>query len=170
MASSSSSKHPYPATINVAKFISLKLTSTNYLLWAQVLALIESQDLLGFITGKVPEPEAEIDNKEGKVPNPDQAAWKWTDRLVKAWITATMSEEALGTVVGLTNSFEVWTALTNAYSQDSQAREFELNLKLQEKKKESTSLIDYIRELKSTCDQLNAIGRPVRDQNKVFGF
>ncbi|KAI9181727.1 hypothetical protein LWI28_017918 [Acer negundo] len=79
-----------------------------------------------------------------------------------------MSEEALGTVVGLTNSFEVWTALTNAYSQDSQAREFELNLKLQEKKKESTSLIDYIRECKLTCDQLNAIGRPVLDQNKVF--
>ncbi|KAK1559196.1 hypothetical protein Q3G72_011735 [Acer saccharum] len=171
MASSSSSKYPYPATINVANFVSLKLTSTNYLLWeTQVLALIESQDLLGFITVKVPEPEAEIDGEGGKVPNPDQAAWKWTDRLVKAWITATMSEEALGTVVGLTNSFEVWTALTNAYSQDSQAREFELNLKLQEKRKESTSFIDYIREFKLTCDQLNAIDRlhPVLSYNDLI--
>ncbi|KAK3219372.1 hypothetical protein Dsin_013342, partial [Dipteronia sinensis] len=52
-------------------------------------------------------PEAEIDGEEGKVPNPYQAAWKRTDRLVKAWITATISEEAFGTVVGLTNSFEV---------------------------------------------------------------
>uniref|UniRef100_A0A2N9H082 Uncharacterized protein n=1 Tax=Fagus sylvatica TaxID=28930 RepID=A0A2N9H082_FAGSY len=71
------------------------------------------------------------------IPNPDLAAWTRTDRLIKAWITTTISEEALGTVVGLTTSLDVWKALSNAYSQDSQAREFELLLKLQEKKKDT---------------------------------
>jgi hypothetical protein len=67
---------------------------------------------------------------DGMMPNPDLAAWTRTDRLIKAWITATISEEALGTVVGLTTSLDVWKALSNAYSQDSQAREFELLLKV----------------------------------------
>ncbi|KAI9177872.1 hypothetical protein LWI28_020140 [Acer negundo] len=166
---SSIPSYPYPATINVANFVSLKLTCTNYLLReTQVLALIESQDLLGFITGDIPHPTAEIEGTDGKVPNPALAPWKRTNRLVKAWITATISEEVLGTIVGVTTSFDVWKALTNAYSQDSQAREFELLLKLQEKKKESTSLVDYIRDFKSTFDQLNAIDKPMPDQNKVF--
>uniref|UniRef100_A0A2N9EXT0 Uncharacterized protein n=1 Tax=Fagus sylvatica TaxID=28930 RepID=A0A2N9EXT0_FAGSY len=113
---------------------------------------------------------AEIQNstEDGMMPNPDLAAWTRTDRLIKAWITATISEEALGTVVGLTTSLDVWKALSNTYSQDSQAREFELLLKLQEKKKDMVPLNDFIRNFKLTCDQLNAIGKPVPDQKKVF--
>ncbi|KAF9610054.1 hypothetical protein IFM89_019894 [Coptis chinensis] len=87
--------------------------------------------------------------------------------LVKAWIIATISEEALGTVVCLTTSCNVWKALSSAYLQNSQAREFELLVKLQEKKTDSTSLNDYIKEFKSTCDRFNAIGKPVPNQNKV---
>jgi hypothetical protein len=64
--------------------------------------------LLGFITGSTPPPEGEITgpNEGDKIPNPALAAWTQTDRLVKAWITATVSEEALGTVVGLITSFD----------------------------------------------------------------
>jgi hypothetical protein len=167
----SSSKYAYPANLNVANFVSLKLTSTNFLLWeTQVLSLIESQDLIGFITGSTSAPKAEISNptNDGTMPNPDLAAWTRTDRLVKEWITATISEEALGTVVGLTTSLDVWKALSNAYSEDSQVREFELLLKLQEKKKDSITLTDFIRNFKLTCDQLNAIGKSMPDQKKVF--
>ena len=71
-------------------------------------------------------------------------------------------------MVGLTTSFDVWKALSKDYSQDSQAREFELLLKLQEKKQDSVLLTDYTRNFKTTCDQLNAIGTPVTDQKKVF--
>lgn len=117
MAGQSTSKYPYPANLNVANFVSLKLSASNYLLWeTQVLSLIESQDLLGFITGNTPQPEPTVDGVKGVVPHPDLPAWTRTDRLVKAWITATISEEALGTVVGLTTSAEVWKALSNTYS------------------------------------------------------
>ena len=134
----SSSKYAYPANLNVANFVSLKLMSTNFLLWeTQVLSLIESQDLIGFITGSTLAPKAEISNptNEGTMPNPNLAAWTRIDCLVKAWITTTISEEALGIVVGLTTSLDVWKAFSNAYSQDSKVREFELLLKLQEKKR-----------------------------------
>ena len=125
MTTSSTSKYDYPSNLNVANFVLLKLTSTNFLLWeTQVLWLIESQDLLGFITGTMSAPLAEISNdtNDGMMPNPDLAAWTRTDGQIKAWITETISEEALETVVGLTISLDVWKALSNAYSRDSHIR------------------------------------------------
>ena len=86
------------------------------------------------------------------MPNPDLATWTRTNRLIKEWITTTNFKDALGTVVGLTTSLNVWKALSNAYSQDSQAREFELLLKLKEKKKDTLPLTDFIRNFKLTCD------------------
>nr|CAD1824872.1 unnamed protein product [Ananas comosus var. bracteatus] len=54
MASLSNPKFSFRFTINVANFITLKLNDNNYLLWeTQVLSLIMSQDLLGFLTGKI---------------------------------------------------------------------------------------------------------------------
>ncbi|KAF9624596.1 hypothetical protein IFM89_012018 [Coptis chinensis] len=120
--------------------------------------------VLSLLNSKEYDPsEREIDG----VVNPDLVAWICAIRLVKAWIIATISEEALGTVVCLTTSCNVWKALSSAYLQNSQAREFELLVKLQEKKTDSTSLNDYIKEFKSTCDRFNAIGKPVPNQNKV---
>lgn len=70
--------------------------NTRYYLWLKVkIYSVSSQD--------TPPPEGEIDD----VNNQDLAAWSSTYRLVKAWITVTISEEALGTVVGLTTSFDV---------------------------------------------------------------
>ncbi|KAK2991574.1 hypothetical protein RJ640_013834 [Escallonia rubra] len=168
--STSSVKYAYPCNLNVANFVSLKLSTSNYLLWeTQVLSLIESQDLLGFINGDIIAPDSEVNSSDGnqRVPNPDFTSWVRTDRLVKAWITGTLSEEALGVVVGLKTSADVWKALGDAFSQNSQAREFELLAQLQVKKG-NASLSDHLRDFKKTCDQLNAIGKPVTDQNKVF--
>ncbi|KAK2965713.1 hypothetical protein RJ640_022240 [Escallonia rubra] len=153
-----------------ANFVSLKLSTSNYLLWeTQMLSLIESQDLLGFINGDIVTPDSEVNSSDGnqRVPNPDFTSWVCTDRLVKAWITGTLSEEALGVVVGLRTSTDVWKALGDAFSQNSQAREFKLLAQLQVKKG-NASLSDHLRNFKKTCDQWNAIGKPVTDQNKVF--
>lgn len=110
--------------------VHFKLTALNYLLWeTEALSLIESQDLLGFITWKTTAPAQEIDSLDGsgkKTPNPKCVEWTRTDSLVKSWITGTLSEEVLGLIVGFTTAAAVWSALANAFWQDSQAREFEL--------------------------------------------
>ncbi|KAF3771580.1 hypothetical protein EJ110_NYTH60117 [Nymphaea thermarum] len=100
MASPSMLIFPYPYTISVANFVSLKLRAENFLLWkTQILALIESQDLQGFLTGDVIAPSEFIDDSSSqKVPNPHFIAWRKTDRLIKGWITSTLSESALGLV------------------------------------------------------------------------
>lgn len=107
----SASKYTYPSSINVANFVSMKLTQTNYLLWrTQIMSLIESQEVSDFITGKMEIPAEEIVSDDGKttVKNPDFMSWIRTDRLVKAWITGTLSEDVLGLAVGLETSADVW--------------------------------------------------------------
>ncbi|KAL9437857.1 hypothetical protein AB3S75_023681 [Citrus x aurantiifolia] len=49
--------YPYPSTLNISNFVSLKLTQNNYMLWkTQISGLIESQDMGGFLDGTYPEP------------------------------------------------------------------------------------------------------------------
>lgn len=93
----SSSSYPCPSSLNIGNFVSFKLTHTNFLLWkTHILALIESQDLQGFINGENSTPESFIrslgtDAKEEKeVQNPKYIEWKRFDRLLKGWLTATL--------------------------------------------------------------------------------
>nr|CAD1838639.1 unnamed protein product [Ananas comosus var. bracteatus] len=138
MASLSNPKFPFPSTINVANFVTLKLNDNNYLLWkTQVLSLIESQDLLGFLMGEtIAPPKMSTSENGATVNNPDYTSWVRTDRLVKSWIVGTLSKEVLGHAVGLQTAAEVWTALTNHFKQSSIAREFDLLAQLQHIRKE----------------------------------
>ena len=46
--------------------------------------------------------------------------WRKEDHLLRGWIIGTLTEEALGFVIGLKSSQSVWDALKEAYAQDSQ--------------------------------------------------
>lgn len=94
--------------------------------------MIESQDVLGFIDGDESEPSKEIESDgRKKVPNPGLQAWTQTDRIVKAWITSTLSEDVLGLAVGLKIAKEVWDTSLNSFAPDLQTSEFDLIQKLQ---------------------------------------
>ncbi|KAF8409418.1 hypothetical protein HHK36_005494 [Tetracentron sinense] len=67
----------------------------------------------------------------------------------------------------LDTSKDVWTTLNYAFSH-SQEREFHLEQKLQHLRKGTSHLPDYLREFKTICDDLAAIGKPIDDRRKVF--
>ncbi|KAF8396845.1 hypothetical protein HHK36_018480 [Tetracentron sinense] len=168
-----SSPFQYPSHINISSFVTLKLKQSNYLMWrTQIESLIESQDLIGFVNGDIPMPTNMIASSDGKesTTNPDFTSWRKTDRLLKAWITSTLSEEVLGLVVGLTSSRDVWSALEDAFAQDSEAREYELLQQLRVVRKGTSTLSKYLRNFKLICDELNVIGKPLPDLKKVFNL
>ncbi|KAK2406991.1 hypothetical protein QL285_042655 [Trifolium repens] len=101
-------------SLNVGNFITLKLKPTNYPLWReQALALAESQDLVGHLTNEDPAPAqfttpdsnntTNSTNSEQFVPKitDEFVKWRKADRLLRGWIIGTLSEEALGLVVGI---------------------------------------------------------------------
>ena len=53
-------------------------------------------------------------------------ACRKTDCLLRGWIIGTLSEEALGLVVGLDTAHPIWTTLKYLYAEDSQERGFTL--------------------------------------------
>ncbi|XP_037496992.1 uncharacterized protein LOC110010077 isoform X2 [Jatropha curcas] len=158
-------------SLNVGNFVTLKLTSNNYLLWCeQVLGLAESQDLLTHLTDQPQTNPARFDKAT------DQAiqnftAWQKSDRLLRGWIIGTLSEESLGLIIGLDTAYAVWEALKESYAQASQEQEFTLRQQLTYlRKEESVDINNHIRKFKSICDSLAAIGHPISDREKVYNL
>ncbi|KAG5226662.1 Retrovirus-related polyprotein from transposon [Salix suchowensis] len=156
-------------SLNVGNFVTLRLTPSNYPLWReQALALAESQEMVGHLTNEDPPPKKFTDEE---IPQLSETfkSWRKTDRLLRGWIIGTLSEEALGLIVGLDTSYAVWEALKNAYAQDSQEREFTLRQQITYLRKEdNTTITEHIRTFKGICDNLSAIGKTIPDQEKVF--
>ncbi|KAL5742611.1 hypothetical protein ACOSP7_029343 [Xanthoceras sorbifolium] len=122
-------------SLNVGNFVTLKLTQSNYPLWReQVLGLAESQDLIGHLTNETPIPTKYTTSYSNTTETGNTipqlttkfVAWQKSDRLLRGWIIRTLSEKALGLVIGLDTALAVWEALKYAYAQDSQEREFTL--------------------------------------------
>nr|GMD54198.1 Retrovirus-related Pol polyprotein from transposon TNT 1-94 [Ipomoea batatas] len=169
-------------SLNVANFVTLKLTPENYPLWReQLLALAESQDMVGLLTGEIKKPTmyknntttagTSITDTATNTLSDEYLRWRKEDRLLRGWIIGTLTEEALGLVIGLESSQSVWNALKEAYAQDSQEREFTLRQQLTYLRKDpNQSLAEYLRKFKSICDSLAAIGNPVPDKTKVYSL
>lgn len=112
--------YPLPLTVHVSDYLSVKPSlngdqrRTDYAIWKrQMLCLLESQDLLGFIDGQIPPPSLPEESKE------DQKLWRRTDRLIMGWILGSVGKDALAAVVGLESSREVWEMLGNIFTQNS---------------------------------------------------
>ncbi|GMI65563.1 hypothetical protein like AT5G48050 [Hibiscus trionum] len=168
-------------SLNVANFVTLKLTPDNYPLWReQILALAESQDMVGLLTGEKIKPAMYTNVKVEKTSTSNEEEnqisevflkWKKEDRLLRGWIIGTLTKETLGLVIDLDSSQLVWNALKEAYAQDSQEREFTLRQQLTYLKKEpSQSLAEHLRKFNSICDSLDAIGNPIHDKTKVYSL
>ncbi|KAJ8625786.1 hypothetical protein MRB53_034316 [Persea americana] len=130
--------------------------------------------MYGFINGEYPMPVKYVllpddDSAEKSMgENPEYTSWRCSDRLLRGWITGTLSEGVLNLVVGLETSSEVWAALVDSFAQESQEREFYLLQKLQFHRKGSSTISEYLHIFKNIGDDLSAIGKPLTDRNKVF--
>ena len=150
--------------------MSLRLSSTNFLHWkTQMLNILESYDLQGFINGEVQPPPQFINNADfGTQTNPAFVKWRKTNCLVKGWLTATLSEEVLGIVVGLNTAFEVWNALVHAFARVSSNQSLALKQRLTSITRGTDTLAVYLRRFKAVCDDLAAIGKPIPDHKKSW--
>ncbi|XP_059281680.1 uncharacterized protein LOC132035423 isoform X2 [Lycium ferocissimum] len=113
MAASTSTAYntyPYPSTLNVANFVTIKLSdSSNYRLWkAQMLCLLRSQELFGFVDGTIQPPN---EHGNGAIANQDYCKWEKSDQLVKGWIFGSLAKEMLQNVAEKVSARDVWLEL-----------------------------------------------------------
>lgn len=120
MASNAEIPNPYYPNM----FVSTKLSFSNYILWkAQIVCLVESQDLVGVIDGAITSPSETC---------ADYAQWKRTDSLVKGWILGSLTEQLLPYVVHKVTARDVWLKLDRISNppQSQEAVEEDYNLYL----------------------------------------
>ncbi|KAG7593481.1 Reverse transcriptase RNA-dependent DNA polymerase [Arabidopsis thaliana x Arabidopsis arenosa] len=162
------------ATLSISQCVTLKLNDTNYLSWKlQFEQFLNSQLLLGYVTGALARPPPTVVVRNGEqvteTNNPEFLKWMQTDQLIMAWIFGSLSEDTLKSVYGLRSSQEVWFYLAKKYNRVSATRKLDIQRKIQTTTKGTRSLAQYLSEIKALCDQLDSIGAPISEQEKIYG-
>ncbi|KAJ0490671.1 putative RNA-directed DNA polymerase [Helianthus annuus] len=172
----SSSNSPLSDPINtplhtLLHLITIKLSSTNYLLWKnQVHPVLSYLNLLSHIDGTSQSPPESVTSDGKTSPNPEFITWKQKDQRVLLLLHSTLTEEVMAEAIGHTSAHQVWRALEHAYGHHSVERMHTLRDGLRQLQKGTSSVSDFGRRFKSLCDQLAAIGHPVSDEDKRHWF
>lgn len=160
---------------SINQVISVKLTQENYLLWsAQILPYLRSQGLVGFVDGSTPAPSqtitiepSEATNGRSIVINPEYTVWYHQDQLVLSLINSSVTEEVLGTMIGIITAREAWTTLEKQFASTSRARAMQIRMELTTIQKKDMKIADYFRKIKRLGDTLAAIGKRVEDEELI---
>lgn len=167
MASSSSE---LPLAI-ILHLLTIKLTSSNYLIWKnQIKPPLSYQRLLEHVDGTNPCPPATIQIDGKSAANPAHQSWIDADQRTLLIIQSSLSEEAMAETLNLSTSHAIWQALEQAYSHDSMERVQTLRDSLRQMQKGSSSVSEFGRKFKGVCDQLSAVGHPVEETDKAHWF
>lgn len=79
-----------------------------------------------------------------------------------------LSEDVLSLVVGYAFAHEFWTSLDTHFNRVSSSRLFDLQMRLQTMSKQNKSMAEYLKEVKTICNQLTSIGHPVSEKARIF--
>lgn len=170
MTSSSSSPTPTLVISNIANLIPIKLDSNNFLLWKSLFRpILRSHHLEHFIDGSKPIPPRETVGTDGKtLPNPAFTEWFDRDQTLLSWINATLSDSALPYIVGKDTAKDAWDSLEQRYGSLSRSHIIELKKRLQHVKKGTSSMQEYLHQLKVIADQLATCGAPVSEEDLIL--
>ncbi|KAL5730068.1 hypothetical protein ACHQM5_002940 [Ranunculus cassubicifolius] len=120
-SSSSNSQIVMPT---LSGFMTVKLNRSNYLLWlAQIVPILKSKNLMGYVDGTKPIPAAFKSDKDGKPTtedNPDHLLWIQQDQLILSWINNSLTLPMLSTVARCKTSEVAWKSLERRYASTSQ--------------------------------------------------
>ncbi|KAI7724451.1 hypothetical protein M8C21_025679, partial [Ambrosia artemisiifolia] len=103
-------KYTQATHVNVSNFVSVKLSGrSNYKIWkAQMLGLIDSQDLLHFINNEIPFPgDANVHFLCG--------LYKRYDQLVQGWIFSSLNERLLKKFLNSESAIGLWMRLESTF-------------------------------------------------------
>nr|KAJ0228206.1 hypothetical protein LSAT_V11C100023320 [Lactuca sativa] len=103
--------------------ITIRLSSSNYLLWVnQMVPLLNYQHLLAHVDGSSEAPPTHHTVDAKQVENPAFEEWQAADQRTVLLLQASLTEEAFSEIVGLSSARAIWTALESAYGNFSMER------------------------------------------------
>jgi transposase InsO family protein len=147
---------------NMSNLMSVKLDSTNFIVWKhQLSSILKAYSMIDYVDGTVPSPTRFLTNANGALTttvNPEFQLWNTRDQGLLALINSTLSHSVLSMVVGHNSAQEVWKTLEHRFTSTSRANVLNLKIELHNLKKGSESISSYLQKVKNTRDKLVAVG------------
>ncbi|GAV66115.1 UBN2_3 domain-containing protein, partial [Cephalotus follicularis] len=128
-----------------------KLNSKNFLQWSQsILLVIRGRGKIGYITGKVQQPD---------VNDPTYENYELNNSIVMAWLIKSMESHISRTYLFLRTTKAIWDAFNKNYSYlENTSQDFEIKNKLKDLCQEKERLYEFIaglnRELDEVCGRI----------------
>uniref|UniRef100_A0A2N9IQM4 Integrase catalytic domain-containing protein n=1 Tax=Fagus sylvatica TaxID=28930 RepID=A0A2N9IQM4_FAGSY len=132
-ASSSSVQSALSLINNMSHLMSIKLDSTNYMIWKlQISAILDAYSMIEHLDGTIAQPRQFLISEAGvQSVNSEFLAWKKRDKALLTLIYSTLSPPVLAMVVGKGTSQEVWETLEERFTCTARANVLNLKLELQ---------------------------------------
>jgi hypothetical protein len=147
---------PIPLVAFTSGQLLLKLTHLNYPSWrAQFNSLLFGYDLQGFIDETHPCPDRT---------SATFSPWMCQDQLLLHDIRISVSDSIAPLIASATTSKDAWDKLTRLYASRSRSRVMSLKERLV-RPRDSCSLNEYLRSIKTIADELALINTPVSDDD-----
>jgi len=170
MASNSAVQFVLP---NIGQLMTFKLEGPNYITWSnQVIPILKTSDLMGFVDGSEPCPPKYVLDDQGKATatlSPTFLLWTKKDQFVLSWLNATLTEKVMSTTFGVTSARQVWDSLSNRFASHSKTQISHLQRQLQSLHQGSKGCSEYIEAAKQFSAQLTAVGQPVTE-DALIGY
>ncbi|CAH9135790.1 unnamed protein product, partial [Cuscuta epithymum] len=148
---------------NAHHFVSLKLTSRNYLFWkTQLVPLLRGNQLLGYVDGTMPCPPKS---------DPTYSTWVTQDQSILSMLISSLSEEIMPLAIGHSTARDVWVAIERALASQTRARSLSLLTQFQSLRQGDMSHTEYLGKAKVLVENLAQSGRPVSlDEQNLYVF
>lgn len=154
---------------NPASQLPLKLIgSHNFATWkAQVSTLMHGHDLYSFLDGSHTAPAATITKNGKEEANPEYRFWFRQDQLIQNALMASVDASIASQVASAPTSKKAWDSLHTSFANKSHTRIFSLRDMLGKVSKETKTIAEYLREIKSIADELATAGAPISNEELI---
>ncbi|KAK9110858.1 hypothetical protein Sjap_018918 [Stephania japonica] len=167
-SSGSTTQHPAmtPFGNSLNQIVSMKLDRNNFLVWkAMVLPIFRGCRLDGHLLGTLKSPSEFL--PESSDPNPAYEDWYGKDQFCLGWLISAMSNEVAHAVVGAESAQEAWKRIEEYCGSHNRAQVQVYRRKIQNTKKGSMTMSEYLLKMKEMADFLATAGSPVSDDDLV---
>ncbi|KAK1653985.1 hypothetical protein QYE76_071790 [Lolium multiflorum] len=112
-----------PTPYQLTNLITVRLKPDNYLYWrAQILPLLRSRRLDGFVDGSLPCPSRTVaaltaNGTRVEAENPLYAAWVAQDQAIVSALQSSLMEGVAGLVLFVATSYDIWRTFEQSYAQ-----------------------------------------------------
>ena len=133
----------------------------------QITGILDAYSLLDHLEDPTPCPSKFLFSHPGtetQEVNPLYTQWRARDKALFSLISSTLSPSTISLVMGQTSAFGIWKILVNRYTSVSRSNIVNLKRELNNIKKNSNSVTEYLHKIKEARNKLVSVGIHIDDE------